>query len=95
MISGALLYKVMVMSYVYEEELIKQEVRDEIGKLERVDKFKVEKLLEFRDADWDTRQKRMIQSGGISALPDREVHYRYLNFQLLNALKESAYMFSL
>ncbi len=42
MVGGALLSKVLVMSYVYECELLKQDIRDEIGKLERIKSFKVE-----------------------------------------------------
>ena len=80
-----------MLNYVYEQEILKQDIRDEIRKLENIRNFTPNQLVKYRDADMEERQRRMQQSDGVTALESLDQHYRYFNHQLLNALKESAY----
>ena len=94
-IGGAALSNLMVLNYVYEQESLKQSIRDEIHKLENINNFQANQLVKFRNKDLENRQRRVEESQGISSLQIMDHHYKYFNHQILNALKESFYRTSI
>ena len=44
-----------MLNYVYEQEILKQDIRDEIHKLENIKNFTPSQLLKYRDADLEER----------------------------------------
>ena len=87
-LGGMALGQLLIMNHVYENELLKQELRDQIQALKRIRDYNSDQLLDFRPKD-HIAQQRALGSQGVTSLERLEVHYRYLNFQLLNAFKES------
>lgn len=94
-VAGGLLGNFLFLNHIYEQELFKQDIRDEIQKLNNISDFQPHELVKYRDADKALRLKRMAQSSGVTSLENLDMHYRYFNYQLLNALKESTYRLTL
>lgn len=88
-IAGAAIGNLFFMNHVYENELLKQEIRDEITTLKRIRDFTPSQILECRDVDMEKRMQRIEQSKGVTSLERLDTHYSYLYYQMLNAMKES------
>ena len=54
-LAGAAFGNIMILNYVYEQELLKQDIRDEIHKLESIKNFRANELVKFRNKDLEDR----------------------------------------
>ena len=88
-VAGAAIGNLLFMNHVYENELLKQEMRDEITTLKRIRDFDPSQILECRDVDMEKRLQRIEQSKGVTSIERLDTHYSYLYYQGINALKES------